>query len=284
MNFYKGCPNRLAVNFALPGHLKSGSASANDVRCWPHRDFLRPNSTLLLICLAMCLVGCASQPASHRDAAERLQTIRIQDEKVSGSPKQLVKQLNKLAKKYDLPLHEGVAIHFDPAVDNECCDLTMFRKGEPLANWLQDVCKSCGSKYRVVGGKIQIGLLPISEKQTPNLESSLTNGLAQLCQQFRSKRGRDRYELGEELFELLPHSPVTWSKEAPMHLYVSYDSEHPNYKLYKRDVLALLGEPDRNENNQKFYYSLTPRGDLKWELGVEFGEHDYVEDPSLAGH
>jgi hypothetical protein len=89
--------------------------------------------------------------------------------------------------------------------------------------------------------------------------------------------------LGEKLFDLLPHSPVTWSKEAPMHHYVSYDFEHPNYKLYKRDVLALLGEPDRTVNNQQFFYSLNRHGNLKWELGVDFGKHDYAENPSLTG-
>lgn len=239
---------------------------------------------LPLVFLSICLFGCAVQRTSDQGPSQKLQTIRIADEKISGSPKQIVKQLNKLGKTYDVPLHEGVSIRFDPAVDGDCCDLTIFRKGEPLVKWLVDVCEACGSTYRVTGSEVLIELLPISGKQTSNLESSLTNGMAEICRQFRANRGRDRYELGKRLFELLPHAPVTWSKESPMHHYVSYDLDHPSYKLYKRDVLVLLGEPDRNVNNRQFYYSLNARGNLRWELGVQFGKHDYVENPSLTGN
>jgi hypothetical protein len=53
--------------------------------------------------------------------------------------------------------------------------------------------------------------------------------------------------------------------------------------LYKRDVISLLGPPDRNVNNERFYYSLCPRGAMTWELGVEFGKHDYAINPWLGG-
>jgi hypothetical protein len=68
-----------------------------------------------------------------------------------------------------------------------------------------------------------------------------------------------------------------------MHHFVSYDYERPSYKLYKRDVLGLLGEPDRNVNNRRFYYSLQPGGTMLWQLGVDFGEHEYAENPSMSG-
>ena len=108
--------------------------------------------------------------------------------------------------------------------------------------------------------------------------------MAQICIDFRSKRGADRYALGEQLFKLLPHSPVTSRKDIGTGAIVTFDYEHPSYKLYKRDIILLLGEPDRNSNNETFYYSLRPDKRMIWELGVEFGKQDYAENPSLTGY
>ena len=251
----------------------------------PNRSYKAPIKFVVCILffilqiLVVLVPGCASVHTADAPPSEKLLTIVIPDHTLNGSPKQIVTQLNKLTKKYDLPTHEGVAIRFDPAVDSQCCTLGIFRGGEPLTNWLKDVCEACGSKCRFDDAGVIIELLPLSEKQTADLEAHLTNGLAELCKQFRSKRGQERYALGEELFQLLPHSPVTWEKGT----LVSYDYEHPNYILYKKDIISLLGKPDRNVNNEHFYYSLRPRGAIIWELGVEFDEHEYMTNPSLAG-
>jgi len=217
-------------------------------------------------------------------ASQKLQAIKIADEKLEGTPKKIVEQLNRLSKKYDLPTHQGVDIRFDPAVNSEPSGLSIFRPGQPLSFWLQDVCDACGSRYRPEGLHVLIELLPLPDKSTPNLEAHLTNGMAQICVDFRSKRGADRYALGEQLFKLLPHSPVTSRKDIGTGAIVTFDYEHPSYKLYKRDIILLLGEPDRNINNETFYYSLRPDKRMIWELGVEFGKHDYAENPSLTGY
>jgi hypothetical protein len=127
-----------------------------------------------------------------------------------------------------------------------------------------------------------IELLPLSNAYTPELESHLTNGIVELCRQFRAKRGQERFALGEQIYPLLPRSPITWQKEMPMHVYISYDFEHPSYKLYKRDVLLLLGEPDRNVNNETFCYSLRPKRSAFAELSVDFGSYDYAINPHLC--
>ncbi len=244
---------------------------------------MRIDGVPIVLFVGGSLIGCAvSQPPGQTESSsQKLQTVVIPNERLCGLPRQIVAQLNKLSRKCDVPDHKGLRIVFDPAVDSECCNSAIFRRGEPLANWLQDVCGSCGSRYRIEGNRIVIELLPISEKQTPNLETQLTNGIVDLCQQFRAKRGQERFTLGEQIFDLLPRSPVTWSKEVPMHHYVSYDFRHPSYTLYKKDVLLLLGEPDRNVNNEVFGYSLRPRGAGFAELSVEFGEYDYVINPGL---
>ncbi len=231
--------------------------------------------------VAIFLAGCERRESADSNGSQKLQTIIIQDEKLEGSPKEIVAQLNRLAKKYDQPTQEGIAIRFDPAVDGECSSMSIFRGGEPLSNWLKAVCDSCGSKYRVDGTNIVIELVPLSEKRTANLETYLTNGIVELCREFRSKRGQDRFGLGEQIFRLLPQSPETSSKEVFSGTIVTYDYRSPSYKLYKKDVLVLLGEPDRNINNQRFCYSLRPTGDTYAELSVEFGEYDYAVNPFL---
>jgi hypothetical protein len=67
-----------------------------------------------------------------------------------------------------------------------------------------------------------------------------------------------------------------------MHHFITYDYSRPSYKLYKRDILFLLGEPDRNINNQKFCYSLRKHGRGYAELAVEFGDYDYTINPGLS--
>jgi hypothetical protein len=230
-----------------------------------------------------CLVGCAvSKPAGQPALLEqKLHTIVIPNEHLSGSPKEIIAQLNKLSRKYDAVDHTGVRIVFDPAIDSEACSSGIFCPGKPLGNWLQQVCESCGSRYRVEGDRVVIELLPLSDKHTPDLESSLTNGIVELCREFRAKRGEDRFTLGEQIFRLLPRSRITWQKEVPMHIYTSYDFNHPSYKLYKRDVLYLLGEPDRNVNNETFYYSLRSKRSALAELSVEFGKYEYAINPGM---
>jgi hypothetical protein len=233
--------------------------------------------------VASSVVGCTvSRPAGQAQRPEqKLHSIVIPSERLSGTPKEIVAQLNKLSRRYDAADHTGVRIVFDPAVNAESCTLGIFCRGEPLANWLQQVCGSCGSRYRVESDCVVIELLPLSEKHTPDLERHLTNGIIELGRQFRAKRGQDRFALGQQIYRLLPCSPITWQKEEPMHLYTSYDFEHPSYKLYKRDVLLLLGEPDRNVNNELFRYALSPRGLDSSELDVEFGKYDYAINPGL---
>ena len=150
-----------------------------------------------------------------------------------------------------------------------------------MVDRLDSVCKSCGSKYHIDGTNIVIELLPLSEKQTTDLEAHLTNGIVKLCQEFRSKRGQDRFELGQQLFALLPHSPVTSSKDIGTGTIVTHDFQHPSYLLYKRDVLHLLGEPDRNSNIETFAYSLRPKKAGFAELCVEFGKYDFAINPGL---
>jgi len=60
-------------------------------------------------------------------ASQKLQAIKIADEKLDGTPKKIVEQLNRLSKKYDLPTHQGVDIRFDPAVNSEPSGLSIFR-------------------------------------------------------------------------------------------------------------------------------------------------------------
>jgi hypothetical protein len=232
---------------------------------------------------ASSLGGCAvSRPAGQTEGPEqKLHSIVIPNERLSGSPKEIVAQLNKLSRKYDAADHTGVRIVFDTAVDAESCTLGIFCRGEPLANWVQQVCGSCGSRYRVETNRVVIELLPLSEKRTPELERHLTNGIVELSREFRARRGQDRFALGQQIYRLLPRSPITWQKEAPMHLYTSYDYEHPSYTLYKRDVLLLLGEPDRNINNELFRYALSPGGLDSSELQVEFGKYDYAINPGM---
>jgi len=241
-------------------------------------------SKALFLALSLIMGGRAQSEQTNLAVSQKLRTITIANEKVEGSPKEIVARLNELAKKYDTPTHKGVRIRFDPAVDSQCCSLSIFRQGEPLINWLQDVCAACGSRYRVEDSQVLIELLPISGKRTANVEGNLTSGMAQICQDFRSQRGKDRYALGEKLFRLLPHSLVTSEKDIGTGTIVTYDSDRPSYKLYKRDIMQLLGEPDRNVNNEHFYYSLRPGGSMIWELGVDFGEHEYVENPSFTGY
>jgi hypothetical protein len=93
--------------------------------------------------------GCASPKNGNEGVSQKLQSILIQEEKLSGTPRAIVGQLNILSRKYDQPDHVGVVIRFAPSVDSADCDITMFRKGEPLAAWLKDVCDSCGSQYLV---------------------------------------------------------------------------------------------------------------------------------------
>jgi hypothetical protein len=233
--------------------------------------------------LSLAILVLANAPHGLADdrTAKKLESIVIKDYHLDGSPKENVEQLNRLAKKYDFPTHEGVVISFDPAVDARNCTTTSRRETKPLGRWLQDVCDSCGSRYRVDGTNVVIELLPISEKRTANLETRLTNGMAELCREFQSKRGQERFGLGEEVFRLLPRSPVTSSKDIGSGTIVTYDYRNPSYKLYKKDVLFLLGDPDRNVNNERFCYSLRPSGAAVAELSVEFGKYDYAINPSL---
>jgi hypothetical protein len=164
----------------------------------------------LIFWAALVVVGVSSGFAQDR-TAEKLKNITIENHHLDGSPRANVEQLNALAKKYDFPTHEGVLIKFDPAVDFENCSTTSREETKSLDLWLQDICKVCGSRYRIDGSNVVIELLPISEKQTPNLEAYLTNGIVELCREFRSKRGQDRFALAEKIFRLLPHSPVTSS-------------------------------------------------------------------------
>lgn len=228
------------------------------------------------------LVGCASSPTGQAQRPEqKLHSIVIPNERLSGSPKEIVAQLNRLSRRHDAIEHRGVRIIFDPAVDAEACTLTIFRGGEPLADWVQQVCGSCGSRYRVEADRVVIELLPISDKRTPDLENQLTNGIVELGREFRAKRGQDRFALGQQIYRLLPCSPITGQKEMPMHLYISYDYDHPSYRLYKRDVLHLLGEPEWNVNNQLFRYALLPQGLDSAVLSVEFGGYEYVINPGM---
>jgi hypothetical protein len=139
----------------------------------------------------------------------------------------------------------------------------------------------CGSRYRIDGSNVVIKLVPILEKETPDLETSLTNGIVELCREFRAKRGQNCLALAEQIFRLLPHSPVTSSKDIGSGTVVTYDYRNTNYKLYKKDVLVLLGKPDRNVNNERFCYALRPAGAAFAELSVEFGKYDYAINPGL---
>jgi hypothetical protein len=231
------------------------------------------------VVIPLLLGACASQESKNGDVAQKLQAIAIDANQLSGSPRKIIKQLNKLSKASNAQSGGGVNIVFDRAVDPDNCTMTIFRSGEPLAKWLQTVCRSCGATYQIRGNKVVIELLPISDKQTVDLAAILPEGMAEACFEFRSKQRGNRLELGEKLLELLPKSRVTWSEEVPMHQFVSHDYESPSYKLYKKDVLILLGDPDKNVNNQIFRYSLEPHG--KATLSVNFDEYEYVVDHIL---
>jgi hypothetical protein len=84
---------------------------------------------LLLAALGTCLFACAGKPgiSASQSVSQKLRTLVIQDKQLSGSPKEIVAQLNKLSKNYDTPEHKGIRIAFDPAVDAECCSMTIFR-------------------------------------------------------------------------------------------------------------------------------------------------------------
>lgn len=236
-------------------------------------------ATALLICAATFLTGCITHQTSDTSPTDKLQSIRIRKDQLSCTPKEIVAQLNRLSKKYDFPNHTGVNIRFDPQVDSEPCSMAIASQGRTLQDLLSSVCESCGSRFEIVHNVILIKLSPLSEKQTPNLDASLPSGVMEICQKFRAAPGKDRSGLARQLFEVFPHSPITWQKDVPMHSYRSYDYEHPSYVLYKRDVIILLGPPDRNVNNQRFFYSAG-----RWEFGVEFGRYDFVINLSLTGH
>jgi hypothetical protein len=238
---------------------------------------------ILLLVVGVVAVGCSDSRQAGSHPSRKLKSVVIQEEKLEGSPKEIVAQLNTLARKYDTPAHQGVVIRFDPAVDAQCCSLGIFRRGEPLRSWLQAVCDACGSRYRIESGEVVIELLALSETRTANLEAHLPQGMAELCQQFRSKRWQERYTLGEELLRLLPHLPVTSKKFIGSGTIVTYDHEHPTYKLYRRDILAILGEPDRNSNFQKLFYSLREDEHRLWELEIDFGKYGYAENPNVIG-
>src|SRR5436190_11112079 len=118
-------------------------------------------SHALLICMPGILVACATPKAPYQSSSEKLQSIRIAKEQLSGTPKEIVAQLNKLSKKYDFPSHTGVRIRFDSEVDSEPCGSTIFLEGKPLQEWLEQVCGSCDSRYEVVEDVIIIKLLPL---------------------------------------------------------------------------------------------------------------------------
>src|ERR1051325_2967770 len=84
------------------------------------------------ILLANALYALADERAS-----QKLETIVIPDHHLEGTPKENARQLNKLAKKYDFPKHEGIVIRFDPAVDAENCSVTSRHDTKPLGSWLQ---------------------------------------------------------------------------------------------------------------------------------------------------
>jgi hypothetical protein len=52
---------------------------------------------------------------------------------------------------------------------------------------------------------------------------------------------------------------------------VTFDYQNPNYKLYKKDVLLLLGEPDRNVNNERFCYAIRRPGLDRENFGLSLG-------------
>lgn len=236
---------------------------------------------VLLASIFAFLLGCSNGQQADTDGSRKLRRIIIGEKKLEGTPKEIVAQLNILARKHDVPTHEGITIRFDPAVDSQCCGMSISRGGEALVCWLQDVCDACGSSYRVDGTNVVIELLAMTKKQTANIEATVPKGMVALCREFRLKRGQDRYELGKQLFRLLPRSLVTSSKDIGSGTLVTYDYQKPNYKLYKADILFLLGKPDRNVNNERFYYSLHPTRVEFAELSVEFGKYDYAINPAL---
>src|SRR5580765_5240000 len=74
----------------------------------------------LVLALSLIMGGTAQSQQTHAAISQKLRTITIADEKVEGSPKQIIAKLNELAKKYDTPAHQGVRMRFDPAVDSQC--------------------------------------------------------------------------------------------------------------------------------------------------------------------
>ena len=81
---------------------------------------------------------------------------------------------------------------------------------------------------------------------------------------------------------MLPRCPKTWEKDIGTGTLTGYDYSKPNCVLYKKDILKLLGKPDRNSNNQKWYYWLRPPGSRICEMTVDFGAQDYAISSSVA--
>jgi len=207
----------------------------------------------------------------------------IERDALSGSPRELVQQLNTLARTRTSGKDSGVTVSFAPDVDQDCRSMTIATAGKSLGYVLRHICNSCGLVIREAGTNVVIFLPSLPEQETKNLESHVPAGLPKLCAQFRELTGENRYAVADQMSPFLPRCPKTWEKDIGTGVLTGYDYKNPSYVLYKRDVLKLLGTPDRHSNNRKWYYILEPSSSMRRELCITFHEHDYAVSSAVTG-
>ena len=107
-------------------------------------------------------------------------------------------------------------------------------------------------------------------------------GFAELAQKFKAKDGRDRRAEGEAIQTLLPRCSKTWEKDIGTGTLMSFDYEHPSYKLTKQELLHALGQPDSSYNDTVWYVLVHNTNNMLWQISVELRQ-DYVVGSTITG-
>ena len=102
------------------------------------------------------------------------------------------------------------------------------------------------------------------------------------AQKFRARAGLNRRAEGEKIQTLLPCCPKTWEKDIGTGTLMTFDYEHPSYKLTKPELLRALGQPDSSYNDIVWYVISHETDDMLYQLSIEFHE-GYVVGSSITG-
>jgi hypothetical protein len=78
--------------------------------------------------------------------------------------------------------------------------------------------------------------------------------LERVAAQFRAKGVlTDRYEEAAKLIYLLPACPELSRNDTGLGVTIHYDYSKPSYKLFKADILQVLGQPERSDDVELRY-------------------------------